>query len=66
MATEAELRAQLVGLGSVLAARARSERVLDRYYEGDAPLPQAIVQARVTKAYKMLMGMSEAPWGSLL
>ena len=66
MPTEAELRTQLSSHGGVLAARARSERTLDRYYEGDAPLPEAIVRARVTKAYRMLMGMSEAPWGSLV
>lgn len=66
MPTEAELRTQLVGLGGVIARRARQERTLDRYYEGDAPLPEAIVRARVTKAYRMLMGMSEAPWGSLI
>ena len=66
MATEAELRTQLASLGTVLAARARTERTLDKYYEGDTPLPEAIVRARVTKAYRMLMGLSEAPWGSLV
>lgn len=66
MPSESELRTQLANLGSVLAVRARSERRLDRYYEGNCPLPDAIVQARVTKAYRMLMGMAEAPWGSLV
>jgi Phage portal protein, SPP1 Gp6-like len=66
MPTESELRTQLVSLGGVLATRARTERLLDRYFEGDCPLPEAIVRAKVTKAYRMLMGMSEAPWGSLV
>lgn len=66
MPTEAQLRSQLVSLGSVIAARARTERALDRYYEGNAPLPEAIVRARVTRAYRMIMGLSEAPWGSLI
>jgi hypothetical protein len=66
MATEAELRSQLASLGGVLAVRASDERKLDKYYEGDCPLPDAIVKARVTKAYRMLMGMAEAPWGNLV
>jgi hypothetical protein len=64
--SETDLRATLASLGGVLAVRASNERRLDRYYEGNCPLPEAIVRARVTKAYRMLMGMSEAPWGSLV
>jgi hypothetical protein len=64
--SETDLRATLASLGGVLAVRASNERRLDRYYEGDCPLPEAIIRARVTKAYRMLMGMSEAPWGSLV
>jgi hypothetical protein len=64
--TETDLRATLASLGTVLAGRASNERKLDRYYEGNCPLPEAIVRARVTRAYRMLMGMAEAPWGSLV
>jgi hypothetical protein len=64
--SETDLRATLASLGGVLAVRASNERRLDRYYEGNCPLPEAIIRARVTKAYRMLMGMSEAPWGSLV
>jgi hypothetical protein len=66
MPTETELRTQLANLGTVLGTRASVESKLDRYYEGGTPLPDAVVKARVTKAYRMLMGVSEAPWGNLV
>ena len=34
-------------MGSKLAWRGRNERMLDRYYDGDTPLPDVITNARV-------------------
>jgi hypothetical protein len=34
--------------------------------EGQSPVPAAITQARVTNAYRHLMGMSETPWGKVI
>lgn len=64
MPTADELVKQLNLLFPVLAKRARAYRVQEGYYSGACPLPKAVVRARVTKAYQMLMPMSEAPWGS--
>lgn len=39
---------------------------LDKYVEGRSPLPEAVVRAKVTRAYRMLMPMADAPWASLV
>jgi hypothetical protein len=62
----AELRVQLNLLGRVLTQRAGKARVLEMYGLGDCPLPAAITQSKLTKAYKALMPMSTAPWGGLV
>jgi hypothetical protein len=64
--TEQELKAQLAKLGTALDRRGRKSRLLDRYAEGGCPMPDAVVRARITKAYRLLMPMAEAPWGSLV
>lgn len=46
--------------------RSKQAKRLDLYYEGCTPLPNAIVKAGITKAYRMLMPTAEAPWGSLV
>lgn len=61
-----ELVKQLNALFPALDRRARDHKTQDSYYSGSTPLPKAIVQARVTKAYTMLMPMAEAPWASLI
>ncbi len=66
MAVAKPLRDQLIKLSNELDTRQKQHRLQDRYYCGDCPLPEAIVRARVTKAYRMLMPMAEAPWGSLV
>lgn len=60
------VRKQLTALLTELDKRAKEHRKLDRYYEGCSPLPEAIVRAKVTRAYRNLMPVSEAPWGSLV
>jgi Phage portal protein, SPP1 Gp6-like len=64
MPTADELVKQLNALFPVLDKRGKVHRTLEGYYTGACPLPKAVVQARVTRAYKMLMPMAEAPWGS--
>lgn len=64
--TAAELRDNLKVLLPELDRRARTHKRLESYYGGECPLPAAVVSARVTKAYRMLMPMAEAPWGSLV
>lgn len=66
MPTESELLAQVNHLGTALEKRARNSRRLNKYYESDCPIPDAVVRARLTNAYKTLMPMSVAPWASLV
>jgi hypothetical protein len=66
VATAMELKKQLGVMLPELDRRTRVHRAQEAYYTGACPLPNAIVQARVTKAYRMLMPMAEAPWGSLV
>lgn len=63
---EASLKAQAKKMLPELDKRKRKHRLLDDYYEGGCPLPQAVVTAKVTKAYRLLMPMAEAPWASLV
>lgn len=64
MPTADELTKQLNVLFPELDKRGKAHKCQESYYVGDCPLPQAIVRAKVTKAYRMLMPMAEAPWGS--
>lgn len=66
MLTEEQARNQILDLGGELKRRAAKYRELERYFEGTCPIPDAVQQARVTKAYRMLMPMAEAPWGGLV
>lgn len=66
MAISGEHKSQLEAIGSVLSGRRSRESTLDGYYEGHAPMPKAVTDARVTKAYRRLVGVSDSPWGSLI
>lgn len=66
MPTAADLKKQFASMSKELDARAKRHKIQDSYYAGNCPLPRAIERARVTKAYRMLMPMAEAPWGSLV
>lgn len=66
MPTAAELKKQFAALSKELDMRAKRHKMQDSYYSGNCPLPKAIERARVTRAYRMLMPMAEAPWGSLV
>lgn len=66
MPTEAELKTQLLTLGNELSKRSRKARELEAYSEDCAPMPAAITRSRLTNAYRLLMPMSSAPWGSVV
>lgn len=36
------------------------------YYEESSPIPYAVQQAKLTKAWRFLMPLADAPWGSLV
>lgn len=69
MPTESELGVLLDSLNAELDRRCARHAKVEPYFElieGRSPVPQAIVQARVTQAYRHLMGMSETPWGKVI
>lgn len=66
MPSEAELLAQLKRLSAVLDERVPRVSELDRYYDGDYPLPPLVQKARVTRAYQMLQEMTAANWPKLI
>lgn len=61
-----ELIAQVKRLSKELTRRQKRHGLVERYYEGSCPLPLAVRQARMTKAYRYLMPMAEASWGTLI
>jgi hypothetical protein len=69
MPTIDELTAQVKRLSKELDRRVARHRAIEPYYENDRDdlvLPPAITQARLTKVYRYLMPVAEAPWGSLV
>lgn len=67
MAEIEDLMPQLSKLLKELDKRCKKYKVLESYYEDEnSPLPDAILKAGVTKAYRLLMPMAAAPWGSLV
>lgn len=61
-----ELIKQVKRLSDKLDKRVHEHERLEPYLEGECPLPEAITQARLTKVYRYLMPVAEAPWGSLI
>lgn len=66
MARQLELLAHIATMTSKLDQRARRHRLMDRYFEDDCPMPPAITESKLTKAYRRLMPVSSAPWGALV
>lgn len=66
LSLEDVLQAQLATLSTELDRRAKIAERLEPYDEGGCAIPEAVVRVRMTNAYRLLMGMSEAPWGSLV
>lgn len=59
-------KADLDELGEKQRKRGDHFRLLRSYTRGAGPLPAAIEKAGVTKAYSLLMPMSDAPWASVI
>lgn len=66
---EASIIAQVGRLSSELEKRSKEHQRLLPYakrIEGRFPIPEAVTQAKLTKAYGRLMAMCEMPWGKLV
>lgn len=60
------LLAQVATLTGILDKRTDAHSLLVPYDEGGCPIPDAVIRAKVTRAYRSLMPTAEAPWGSLV
>mgnify|MGYP007083434521 FL=1 len=60
------MQRQLKTLGAELDRRRSLSASLAGYDEGGSAIPAAVIRARLTNAYRLLMGMANAPWGSLV
>jgi len=60
------LKPQIKRLNAELDRRCTRHDKLEPYLEGEAPMPAAITEGRLTKLYRYLMPVAEAPWGSLI
>lgn len=49
-----------------LDERERTAKLIEPYYDGQCPLPVAVTEARMTKAYRYLLPMADASWGTLV
>lgn len=61
-----ELRGEITSLAQEIGRRASKFTTLDAYATSDAAIPDVISQAKMTKAYRMLMPAASAPWGALV
>lgn len=61
-----DVLAQVKRISARLDKRVAKHKLIEPYIEGECPLPPAITQARLTKVYRYLMPVAEAPWGSLI
>lgn len=61
-----EIKKQLDSMLTELEKRAKRCRLNERYLDGSPPVPDAIIRARVTKAYRNLVPLTSTPWGSLI
>lgn len=61
-----EIKKQLDSMLTELDKRAKQSRLNEKYLDGSPPVPDAIVRARVTKAYRNLVPLTSTPWGSLI
>lgn len=66
MPTIKDLAPQLNLLLAELDRRKAATELNRRHARGAAPMPQAVIDSKLTRAYAALMGMSAAPWGGLI
>lgn len=61
-----QLTKQVDKLAAELDRRTQKHHVLETYYDGESPMPAAIKESKLTVAYRRLMPVADAPWGSLI
>lgn len=61
-----QLKKQVKKLSETLDKRVVEHTKIATYLTGKAEPPPAVVEAKLTKAYRHLMPLSDAPWGSLI
>lgn len=61
-----DIKKQMEKLLTELDKRVTRTRLHELYLDGIPPFPQAIIKAKVTKAYRNLMPVASAPWASLV
>lgn len=69
MAIPEALANQLAVLNAELDNRTRRHAKVEPYFEiteGATPIPSVVRSARMERAYRTLMGMSETPWGKVI
>lgn len=66
MPTEADLLAELTSMSAELDKRARLAARLDQYHDGDHPVPDAVVQSKATKAYRLILDLADTNWPQLI
>lgn len=66
MPTEPELLSQLTRLNSELDRRVPRIAELDDYKDGRYPLPPLVQEAKVTRAYRTLMALTDSDWPKLI
>lgn len=66
MARQLELLATLATMTTQLDKRSRQVRLLERYADDKCPMPAAITASGMTKAYRRLMPVAQAPWAALI
>lgn len=66
MPTGDQLLAQLARLNAELDGRIPRIVETDRYKDGDYPLPPLVQEARVTRAYRTLMSLTDSDWPKLI
>ena len=64
--TQDQAKSELLEMLPELDRRAHRFRRIDGYFTGDCPLPRAIVTAKVTNAYRMLMAFAQTNYGRLV
>jgi hypothetical protein len=63
---EGALKRHIERLGEALDVQIRRLAPLEKYREGNHPIPDAVSGSNATNAYRMLMGMSRSNWPGLI
>lgn len=61
-----ELVAQVAAMSKELDERAKREELLNRYVDGDHPIPDLVTQSKATQAYRTIMQLADTNWPQLI